>query len=141
MATAIDKADATKLVNTMHAGNSATATRLVNTLHAMDKGTAYRLVSTIKAYSRKREAESKDARSNTSKQQQISLDKDDQTAPISNIAFAIGTVLVVALILMWGIVATMVFSDMRSIEFIVITIVLTLAFKPTMNSIRRVFPK
>lgn len=121
--------------------DDVTATRLVSTIHAMDRATATRLINTIRAYARARETESRRELATTSQLQIISKNDGEHGAPISNIAFAIGTILIVVLILMWGIVGAMVYTEMLSIGFMVTTIVLTLAFKPTMNSIRRVFQK
>lgn len=140
IATANEKAasaDPLKSVDTM---DKSTASTLVNAIHAMDEVTAQRLVNTIRAYAHKRDAQSKRIRTAASAQQSISPSADKPFVQISNIAFAIGASLAVVLILMWGIVGAMVFSNMRSIEFIIITIVLTLAFKPTMSTIRRIFP-
>lgn len=121
----------------MTLAEKAAAARFVNTINMGNKAAASSVVNTIRAYARKREAESSAARSSPVQRHAISPIKDNQDSPTSNIVFAIGIVLVVVLMLMWGIVAAMVFSDMRSVEFIAITIVLTLTFKPTMNVFRR----
>lgn len=117
------------------------AARVVNTIYAIERSTASRLVNTIQAYVRIREGECEPARSTASQRRDISRNEALHGAPTGNMAFVIGTVLVVALILMWGIVTAMVYTDTLSIEFIGITIVLTLAFKPTINSLRSLYKK
>lgn len=122
----------------LYVTNKAAAAKLVTAIHAVDRATSSRLINTIRAYARKRERDLERTLAAAPKQHR-STPASSTSDSISNLAFAIGTLLVIVLILMWGIVATMVLTDEVSIEFIITTIILTLAFKPTMNNLRSAF--
>lgn len=124
--------------------NKEVAAELVNTIHAYARKREAQanqdLVNTIRAYIRQREAQAhvtmpQSARATPGS---LSTGRDGET-PLHNVVLGIGIVMIVILLIMWAIVVTMVVTDMLQPAFIATTIVLTLAFKPTMNSFRRAF--
>lgn len=112
---------------------------------AAEKEAVSRLVNIISSYAHTREVQENLARGSAPTAGSIGNEANN-SRPLrhrqsestgSNLVIGIGVAFAVVLVLMWGIVATMVVTEMVSLEFVVTTVILTLAFKPTFSHIRR----